>query len=105
MVTVESERSSAITTAATQAYRFAIDPIPERANLLRSHIGGARFAYNAMLGMVKTNWDANRAKRVAGIEVSNADYFGTRHFDLQKLLRVVWGSESQTAPHDTHLRL
>jgi hypothetical protein len=28
----------------TQAYRYALDPTPEQANILRSHIGGTRFA-------------------------------------------------------------
>jgi len=85
MVKVESERTSLATSIVTQAYRFTIDPTPEQINLLRNHIGGTRFAYNALLGLVKTNWDENRAKKAAGIEVTKADYLGTRHLDLQKL--------------------
>ncbi|HEY5092747.1 MAG TPA: RNA-guided endonuclease TnpB family protein [Acidimicrobiales bacterium] len=72
-------------TTVTQAYRFAIDPSPVQANALRSHIGGTRFAYNALLGLVKVNWDENHAKKVVGIDVTSADYLGTRHLDLQKL--------------------
>ena len=49
VATVDS--SPALTTI-TQAYRFAIDPSPEQANLFRSHIGGSRFAYNALLGLI-----------------------------------------------------
>ncbi len=85
MATAESEHSSTVTVTVIQAYRFAIDPTPEQANLLRSHIGGTWFAYNALLGLVKSNWDENRAKRDAGEEVANDDYLGTRHFDLQRL--------------------
>jgi putative transposase len=86
MVTSQSQRCVLVaTTTVTQAYRFAIDPTPEQANALRSHIGGTRFAYNALLGLVKANWDENRAKKEVGIEVTIDDYFGTRQFDLQKL--------------------
>jgi putative transposase len=83
MVTTESECSPF--SATTQAYRFAIDPTPEKANALRSHIGGTRFAYNALLGLVKANWDESRAKIDAGEKVVRSDYLGTRHLDLQKL--------------------
>ena len=69
-------------TTLTQAYRFAIDPTPEQANLLASHIGGSRFAYNALLGLVKDNWDENRSRKEAGEEVPQEDYLGTSHFDL-----------------------
>ncbi|HUZ41618.1 MAG TPA: IS607 family element RNA-guided endonuclease TnpB [Acidimicrobiales bacterium] len=68
-----------------QAYRYALDPTSEQSNALRSHIGGSRFVYNALLGLVKANWDENRAKRSVGIEVTKADYLGTSHLDLQKL--------------------
>jgi putative transposase len=68
-----------------QAYRYQLDPTAEQANALRSHIGGTRFVYNALLGLVKANWNENRAKKTAGVEVTIADYLGTSHFDLQKL--------------------
>jgi len=68
-----------------QAYRYAIDPTFEQAIALRSHIGGTRFVYNALLGLVKANWDENRTKKSVGIEVTEADYLGTSHLDLQKL--------------------
>jgi hypothetical protein len=53
-------------TKITQAYRYALDPAPEQVNLLRSHIGSTRFAYNTLLGLVKVNWDENREKKEAG---------------------------------------
>ena len=84
-VTTESKRSSSAMTTVSQAYRFAIDPTPEQANFLRSHMGGTRFAYNALLGLVKANRDENRAREVAGEEVAKGDYLRTCHLDLQKL--------------------
>ena len=50
--------------------------------MLRSHIGGSRFAYNTMLGLVKDNWDENRAKKDAGIDVTKDDWIDTGHFGL-----------------------
>jgi len=56
-----------------------------QAKLLRNHIGGARFAYNALLGLVKANRLEIRTRKAAGVEVANTDYLGTRHLDLQNL--------------------
>ena len=109
VVTVDS--SPALTTI-TQAYRFAIDPSPEQANLLRSHIGGSRFCYNALLGLVKANWDENRAHREAGEDVANEDYLGTSHFDLLYLwakhrneLAPWWGENGSSTYNDAAQRL
>jgi putative transposase len=68
-----------------QAYRYELDPTSEKGNALRSHIGGIRFVYNALLSLVKANWDENREKKQAGIELTRDDYLGTSHLDLQKL--------------------
>lgn len=84
MITAVLERTATSTTFA-QSYVYAFDPTPEQVNLLRSHIGGTRFAYNALLGLVKANWDENRLRKVAGAEVSSKDYLGTGHLDLQRL--------------------
>jgi putative transposase len=69
----------------TQSYRYELDPTPEQANLLRRHIGGTRFAYNALLSLVQENWDANRKRKEAGEEVPKEDYLGTGHLDLQRI--------------------
>ncbi|MHB8335760.1 MAG: helix-turn-helix domain-containing protein [Acidimicrobiales bacterium] len=69
MTTAVRESPSASSTV-TQAYAYALDPTPDQANLLRSHIGGSRFAYNTLLGLVKDNWDENRVKKDAGEVVS-----------------------------------
>jgi putative transposase len=50
-----------------QAYQFALDPTPTQADALKSHAGGARFAYNAMLAAVKANLDQRAAERSYGI--------------------------------------
>ncbi len=89
-----------------QAYRYALDPTSEQANALHSHIGGTRFAYNALLGLVKANWDGNRAKRSSGIEVTSLDCLGTRHLDLQKLwyenrdVLAPWWSENGSSTYN-----
>jgi putative transposase len=50
-----------------QAYRFALDPTPTQIEVLLSHAGGARFAYNVMLAVVKTNLDQRAAERSYGV--------------------------------------
>ncbi len=109
MVTVDS--SPALTTI-TQAYRYAIDPTPEQANLLRSHIGGSRFAYNALLSLVKDNWDENRSRKESGEEVPKEDYLGTSHFDLLYLwvkhrneLAPWWAANGSSTYNDAAQRL
>ncbi len=96
----------------TQSYRYAIDPTPEQANLLRSHIGGARFAYNALLGLVKANWDENHARKAAGEILTNDDYIDTRHFGLLYLwaqhrdeLAPWWGENGSSTYNDATQRL
>jgi hypothetical protein len=64
---------------------FALNPTPEQISPLHSHIGGTRFVCNALLGLVKANWDENRAKKAEGITVTKADYLGIRQLDLQSL--------------------
>ena len=50
-----------------QAYRFALDPTSDQVGMLESHAGGARFAYNTMLGAVRANLDQRAAERFYGI--------------------------------------
>jgi putative transposase len=85
LVTVVARTPAGELVTVTQAYRYELSPTLEQANLLRSHIGGTRFAYNALLGLVQENWDANRARKEAGGEVLKEDYLRTGHLDLQKL--------------------
>ena len=46
---------STTTVVVTRAYSYVIDPTPEQISMLRSHVGGSRFAYNTLLGLVKDN--------------------------------------------------
>jgi putative transposase len=48
-----------------QAYRFALDPTPRQQGALASHVGGARFAYNWGVELVKRRLD----ERAAGQDV------------------------------------
>jgi putative transposase len=77
-----AKQTPCILTTLTQAYVYDLDPTHEQISMLRSHVGGSRFAYNAMLGRVKDNWDENRAKKESGIEVSKDDWVSTSHFGL-----------------------
>ena len=111
MITAVLE-SPIVSTTMTQAYSFALDPAPEQAIALRSHIGGSRFAYNALLGLVKANWDENRAKKDAGGEVTKDDYLSTSHFDLLYLwathrdeLAPWWSENGSSTYNDATKRL
>jgi putative transposase len=95
-----------------QAYRYAIDPTPEQAAQLRSHIGGARFCYNALLGLVKENLDENRALNEAGEEVTKTNYLGTSQLDLQRLwyarrdeLAPWWDANASSTYNYAHVHL
>jgi putative transposase len=106
-------RDSAITPiVVTQAYAYALDPTSEQSAKLRSHIGGSRFAYNALLGLVKDNWDENRAKKEAGIEILKGDWISTSHFGLLYLwaehrdeLAPWWAENCSSTYNDAAQRL
>jgi putative transposase len=96
----------------TQAFTYALDPTPEQVSAMLSHVGGSRFAYNAMLGMVKDNWDENRAKEDAGLEVAKEDYVSTSHFGLLYLwaehrdeLAPWWAENGSSTYNDAAQRL
>jgi len=101
-----AEEIAACPATVTQSYRFAMDPTPEQANLLRSHIGGTRFAYNALLELVQENWAKNRVKKLAGDDVAAQDYLGVSHLDLQKLWYqhrdelAPWWSENNSSTYN-----
>jgi len=104
---VQERTSTSTTSTTTQAYAYAIDPTPEQANLLRSHIGGSRFTYNTLLSLVKTNWDENRQKKVP-----KEEYLGTSHFDLLYLwaskrdeLAPWWSENGSSTYNDATQRL
>jgi hypothetical protein len=61
-------------TTLTRAYAYALVPTTVQIAHLGSHVGGSRFAYNALLGLVKANWDENPANKEAGLDVAPEDY-------------------------------
>jgi putative transposase len=98
--------------AVTQAFTYALDPTPEQIANMRSHVGGARFTYNALLGLVKNNWDENRAKKEAGAEISKEDWISTSHYGLLYLwaehrdeLAPWWAENSSSTYNDAAQRL
>ncbi|HUV58430.1 MAG TPA: IS607 family element RNA-guided endonuclease TnpB [Acidimicrobiales bacterium] len=105
-------RTTTSLTTVTQAYSFVIDPTPEQANALRSHVGGSRYAYNALLGLVAANWDENREKKAGGLEVTKDDYLSTSHFGLLYLwaakrdeLAPWWAENGSSTYNDAAQRL
>jgi putative transposase len=78
-----------------KSYRYAIKPTPAQEQLLLGHIGGSRFAYNHLLGLVLANWETNRLRKDAGETVPNEDYLRVGHFDL---LRLWSTSRDEVAP-------
>jgi len=113
-VPIPALESKANSTSSTvrQAYVFALDPTTEQADFLRSHIGGSRFCYNALLSLVKANWDDNLARKNAGIDVSPEEWFGTSHFNLRSLwaehrdeLAPWWGANGWSTYNDASQRL
>jgi putative transposase len=76
-----------------QAYQFALDPTPEQVEALLSHAGGARFAYNVMLAVVKANLDQRAAERSYGI--AEADLTPGTGWSFQSL-RNDWNRRKHT---------
>ncbi len=70
-----------------QAYRFALDPTSAQLRALASHAGGARFAHNHMLALVKAVTDQRVAERSYGI--AEAELTPTLGWSLPAL-RKVW---------------
>jgi putative transposase len=95
-----------------RAYAYALNPTPKQVSMLRSHIGGSRFAYNAMLGLLKDNWDDNRAKKQAGVEVIKGDWVDISHFGPLSLwaehrdeLAPWWAENGSSTYNDAAQRL
>jgi putative transposase len=79
-----------------QAHRFALDPSPDQVRVLESHCGAARFAFNHMLDVVKTNIDQRAAERSYG--VADQDLTPAQGWSLAKL-RKTWNQvKSDVAP-------
>jgi putative transposase len=107
-----AKQTPCVLTTLTQAYAYDLDPTLEQISALQSHIGGSRFAYNAMLALVKDNWDENRAKKEEGIEVTQDDWVSTSHFGLLYLwaehrdeLAPWWSENGSSTYNDAAQRL
>jgi putative transposase len=50
-----------------RAYRFALEPTDDQVQMLRSHCGAQRFAYNWALKTVRANWQQRAAERTYGL--------------------------------------
>lgn len=79
-----------------QAYRFALDPSPDQVRVLESHCGAARFAFNHMLGVVKTNLDQRAAERSYG--VADQDLTPAQGWSLAKLRKTWNQGKTDVAP-------
>ena len=108
MIRTDSRSSTTL----TRAFSYALDPTHEQISVIRSHVGGSRFTYNALLGLVKSNWDENRAKKEAGLEVVKDDWVDTSHFSLLYLwaehrdeLAPWWSENSSSTYNDAAQRL
>jgi putative transposase len=97
-----------------QSFKYRIDPTAEQERLLWSAIGGSRFAYNHLLGLVKDNWAQVRAEKQASDdgETHATEYVSTSHFGLLYLWADVrddaapwWAQNSSQAYNDAALRL
>lgn len=95
-----------------RAYVYAVDPTPHQIAILRSHVGGSRFAYNALLELVKDNWDENDAKKRAGFDLAKDDLIDTSHFSLLYLwaelrdeLAPWWSENGSSTYNDAAKRL
>jgi putative transposase len=98
----------------SKSFKYRIDPTPAQQQLLWSAIGGSRFAYNHLLGLVKDNWAQVRAEKQASVdgETHATQYVPTNHFGLLYLWAEVrdevapwWAENSAQSYNDAALRL
>jgi putative transposase len=79
-----------------QAYRFAMDPTPAQVEMLESHCGAARFAFNHMLGVVQANMDQRSAERSYGI--AEAQLTPSQGWSLPQLRKTWNARKDEVAP-------
>lgn len=79
-----------------RAYVYVLDPTPAQTQRLESHCGGARFAYNHVLSLVKAVLDQRDAEETYGIpEDQRTPSMGWSHYSLRK----VWNArKAHVAP-------
>jgi IS605 OrfB family transposase len=71
--------------AVTQAYRFALNPTPTQHDVMLSHVGASRFAYNFLLAKVKAVWAQRAAELSYGVaEADLTPNLPLSHYSLRK---------------------
>lgn len=77
-----------------RAYVFVLDPTPTQLQQFESHAGGARFAYNHMLGLVKATLDQRAAEKTYGVpEDQLTPSLSWSHYALRKM----WNTRKDAA--------
>ena len=77
-----------------RAYVFVLDPTPTQLQQFESHAGGARFAYNHMLGLVKATLDQRAAEKIYGVpEDQLTPSLSWSHYALRKM----WNTRKDAA--------
>src|SRR5882757_729958 len=79
-----------------QGYRFALDPTPAQDRALRSHCGGARFAFNWGLRRVRANLGQREAEKSYGI--TGEDLTPALSWSAYSLRRDWNAAKAQVAP-------
>jgi putative transposase len=79
-----------------QGYRFALDPTPAQDRTLRSHCGGARFAFNWGLSRVRANLGQREAEKSYGI--TGDDLTPALSWSAYSLRRDWNAAKAQVAP-------
>jgi len=82
----------------TQAYRFALDPVPAQERMLRSHAGAARFAWNWGLAKCKERYEAE------GRWYSAADLHKLWNTEKKADPALAWWSENSKCAYQEAFR-
>ncbi|HEX4705000.1 MAG TPA: IS607 family element RNA-guided endonuclease TnpB [Pseudonocardiaceae bacterium] len=83
-------------TTVIQAYRFALDPTPGQDEMLRSHCGAQRYAFNWGLGLIMANLGQREAERSYG--VADADLTPSANWSAYGLRKTWNQAKSEVAP-------
>jgi putative transposase len=93
-----------------QAYRFALEPTPQQVQMLLSHCGAQRFAYNWALRMVKANLEQRAAERTYGLDGQQltpsldwSAYGLRRQWNRVKDVTAPWWPENSKEPYSSGL--
>lgn len=99
--------------AIIRAYKYALDPTPSQVDVLQSHVGASRFAYNFLLGKIKAVIEQRKCEESYGItEDDLIPFISTSHYALRKywntkkcVVAPWWDENSKEAYSDGAKRL